>query len=116
MSDLTFKHFSEVNKRRCINGFNQPIESWTPADWTLAAMGEFGELANCLKKLKRMEDGIDEFDESKYQELMINIQHEMADVITYLDLLSTRLNINLEQCLIEKFNIVSDRRGSDIKL
>ena len=38
------------------------------------------------------------------------------DIQTYLDLLSQKLNINLEMATIVKFNKVSERFGSDVTL
>jgi NTP pyrophosphatase (non-canonical NTP hydrolase) len=71
----------------------------------MAAVGELGEMGNKLKKQLRGEyiDGKE-------------IAWELADAIIYLDLLATHLQINLAEVLREKFNIVSDRYESDIKL
>ncbi len=68
-------------------------------------MGEGGELCNMLKKRRRGEAIPDK-----------DIAHELADIQIYLDLLAQRLGINLEAAVIEKFNIVSAKRGSDIRL
>jgi NTP pyrophosphatase (non-canonical NTP hydrolase) len=51
---------------------------------------------------------------------MARLKHEaakeMSDVICYLDLLASRMGIDLEKAIIEKFNEVSDRKGCKIKL
>lgn len=104
MKELTFKKFSETNARRCNDAF-EPLESWSPTDWGCAMAGEAGETCNLLKKMRRGED-VD----------INDVKKEIADTVTYLDLLATRLGIDLEQAIIEKFNEVSKKRGSDICL
>ena len=42
--------------------------------------------------------------------------HEIADIITYVSLLSHRLDIDLEDAIVEKFNIVSKRWKSKHRL
>jgi NTP pyrophosphatase (non-canonical NTP hydrolase) len=44
------------------------------------------------------------------------IAQELADTVLYADLLAARLGINLGEAIRDKFNIVSERMGSDIKL
>jgi NTP pyrophosphatase (non-canonical NTP hydrolase) len=44
------------------------------------------------------------------------IGKEAADVVIYIDLLCTHLNINLEAAIVQKFNEVSDRVNSPLKL
>ncbi len=44
------------------------------------------------------------------------IAKELADTIIYADLLAARLDINLEEALIVKFNEVSVRMNSDVFL
>jgi NTP pyrophosphatase (non-canonical NTP hydrolase) len=41
---------------------------------------------------------------------------ELADVVTYLDLLAFQLNIDLGDAVIQKFNEVSIRVGSTVRL
>jgi NTP pyrophosphatase (non-canonical NTP hydrolase) len=67
--------------------------------------GECGEACNLIKKLRRGQDITVE-----------SIGKELADVVTYVDLLAARLGIDLEVAIINKFNEVSDRCGSAIKL
>ena len=69
--------------------------------------GECGEACNVVKKLER--DG-------ETPEMLVKLKHELADVVTYADLLAARYGINLGQAVAEKFNIVSQRRGSHLKL
>lgn len=101
---LTFKELSDANIVRCQMSFH-PIRSWSETDWGCAVAGEVGEMCNLLKKRLRGENiPIDD------------LGKEIADAVTYLDLLCSHLGISLEKCVLEKFNEVSDRIGSNIYL
>ncbi len=76
---------------------------WTRADWLEAAVGELGEYANFSKKFRRGDINAVEFKEAARKEL--------ADVVTYLDILADQLGINLGDAVREKFNSVSNRVG-----
>ena len=102
---MTFGEFSYKNNRRCTLGFGFIVNEWSLTDWMCALTGEIGEAANLIKKLRRGE----KIDKKE-------ICFELADAITYIDLLMLALNLDTESILKEKFNIVSDRLGSDIKL
>lgn len=103
-NSLTFDRLRERNVERCKAAFPM-CESWAAADWMTALVGEVGELANLLKKIKRG-DGAPADEVAK----------ELADVMTYLDLLAAYLDIDLGNATILKFNEVSARRGSKVKL
>lgn len=81
---------------------------WTPAEWLECVVGELGEYANKRKKYRRGDITKAEFD--------IEARKELADVAIYLDLLAFRLGIDLESAVISKFNEVSVRVGSDVRL
>lgn len=101
---LTFQRFQEVNIARSKSDIKHSLK-WSPMEWGCALSGEVGELCNYLKKLRRGD---------KIPKKMM--AHEVADIITYLSLLSDNLDIDLEDAIIEKFNIVSKRWGSKVKL
>jgi NTP pyrophosphatase (non-canonical NTP hydrolase) len=107
MDTLTFAELREPNVRRC-NEYFKTCADWTPADWMTALTGEQGELANLLKKIRRGDFTLEE----KREE----VAKEIADVAIYLDLLASKLGIDLGKAVREKFNEVSDRRNCDIKL
>lgn len=94
-----------ANVQRCKESF-PTCADWTANDWMTALTGEVGEAANYLKKQRRG-DGIDYSQE---------IANELADVVCYVDLLAAHLGIDLEEAVRSKFNEVSDRVGSPIKL
>lgn len=101
---LGFDDLRNANVTRCEVSFH-PCDDWTPSDWMTAAAGELGEAANLIKKRRRGEDIETEA-----------IAHEIADTVIYLDLLAARLGINLGAAIVEKFNIVSVRVGSEVRL
>jgi len=82
--------------------------------------GEVGEACNLVKKLRRltgptMESGGANTPDSTV-DIVDQIGKELADTIIYADLLAARLGIDLGQAVRDKFNIVSERVGSAIKL
>ena len=95
--------FRELNVARCIAAFHNPCE-WSETDWACALAGEVGELCNLIKKMRRHE-----------AVLTADLADEIADVLTYLDLLAHRLDIELGPALTRKFDEVSDRRDCPIK-
>jgi NTP pyrophosphatase (non-canonical NTP hydrolase) len=101
---LTFAQLSRANIGRCNESF-RPINDWTPLEWGGALAGETGELCNFLKKIRRGE----KIKKKK-------VAHELADVIAYADLLASALDINLEEAVREKFNLVSKKKKSKYRL
>ena len=92
---------------------------WSPAQWLQAVVGELGEYANFRKKYERGDLSSGEFAELAAKEL--------ADVQTYLDILALRCldpevgephqtGVDLGQATISKFNEVSLRVGSNVRL
>lgn len=120
---LEFDRLRQVNVERCEDAFFE-LESWSPSDWGLAMGGEGGEAAealaiaisgltvvgkcgqaqNAVKKLNRGDGSVEA------------VAKELADLIIYADLLAARLGIDLGQAVIDKFNEVSDKKGSSVKL
>lgn len=81
---------------------------WSPAQWLQALVGEVGEYANLRKKYERGDISYDDF--------IRLAKAELADIATYLDILSFRLGIDLGAAVVAKFNKVSERVGSDVRL
>ena len=115
MNNLQFKTLRAANTLRLPEFKNSRGErvhehrngsDWSLNDWYTAASGELGELGNLLKKVKRGDIAI--------ERARTAISYEMADVITYLDLLAKQLNIDLGAAVTRKFNVVSDRVEVDI--
>lgn len=105
---LTFDAFRQANVARCLKWHPQGIESWSPSDWLTAVTGELGELASLLKMRNRERDGLPG---NKFSPTDKQIADELADVLTYLDLLAAALGVDLGKATVEKFNEVSARVG-----
>lgn len=107
--DLTFRQLRKANiDRDCNEGGWHEIGNWTLADWSVAVAGEVGEMLNVIKKIKRGDFTLDQ--------VRGDIADELADILTYLDLLANCAEIDVQEALIKKFNEVSNRIGSKIKL
>lgn len=124
---LTFAALRKANTERCNSAFNHKLGDWSLTDWACALAGEVGEAANLIKKLRRGDYGDIRFepqhiaikageDDATTPQLHEALADELADIACYLDLLAARAGIDLEAAIRRKFNIVSDRRGSPIKL
>lgn len=81
---------------------------WSPAQWLQAVLGELGEYANLRKKYER-----GDVDDSAFK---AGAAKELADVVTYIDILALQLGIDLGQATMDKFNEVSQRVGSNVRL
>ena len=113
---LTFEAIRVANTTRCGQSFH-PINSWSPTDWGCAMAGEVGEACNFLKKLRRLDDNKQLANiPTNRDEIIADIAKELADVVLYADLLAARLNIDLGKSVADKFNEVSDRVKSDVKI
>jgi NTP pyrophosphatase (non-canonical NTP hydrolase) len=114
---LTFNGLREANKMRLpqfkdANGVvchqKEDGSDWSLNDWMTAVAGECGELANVLKKVRR--------GDFTKESAMQQIADEAADIIVYLDLLTSVAGIDLGRAVMEKFNRVSERVGSNVVL
>jgi NTP pyrophosphatase (non-canonical NTP hydrolase) len=111
--NLTFAALRQANAKRLVNTPKfAKSRHWTRSQWLQALVGEVGELANKMKKADRGDfASVEEQIENE-----IDIAKELADVQTYLDLLSQHMRIDLAGATINKFNEVSLRVGSDVFL
>lgn len=135
---LTFAALRSANSRRCEAAYH-PVGAWSMTDWLTAVAGEVGELvkelepypsayylgltvskstgylANAIKNMRRKEtEGWSAHRIKEHSKQAI--ADEAADVAIYLDLLCYRFGIDLGEAVRRKFNEVSDRTGTDIKL
>lgn len=99
----TFKEFQKLNARRCNEAFEHGVGDWPVQNWALAIAGEAGELCNLVKKVLRGDYSLEE----KRQDIL----REVADVMTYCDLLMSHLHAETHDELMRKFNEVSARVG-----
>lgn len=101
---LRFEVLRSANRHRCETKFH-PVSEWSETDWATAVGGEAGEALNKIKKRRRGE-AIDVND----------VADELADAVIYADLLCTRMGVRLEDAIRRKFNEVSDRVLSEVRL
>lgn len=81
---------------------------WSPAQWLQAVIGELGEYANVMKKVER--------GDLTAEEAKPLIEKELADVMTYLDILAFRVSVDLSKAVEQKFNEVSERVGCSLRI
>lgn len=81
---------------------------WSLGEWCNAVTGELGEAANIIKKIKR--------GDLTLEEARPALAKEFADIVTYLDILAMQAGVNLGRSTIEKFNEVSERVKSPIRI
>lgn len=114
---LTFAQLRAANRARLPlfkNRRGEPAHSepdgsdWLLSAWSNAVCGELGEAANLIKKIERGDMTLDE--------ARAELGKELADVVTYLDILAFRAGVDLGAATIAKFNEVSERVGCDVTL
>jgi NTP pyrophosphatase (non-canonical NTP hydrolase) len=112
---LRFNDLREANVTRCRRwhpNFLSGDDEWTSADWSNAMCGEAGETANVVKKLRRGETGTAPGpDDPPRDDLLCMLADELADTVTYADLLAAFYDIDLGAAIADKFNRVSERQG-----
>lgn len=117
MNGLEFQALRKANIARLPtfrNGKGEPAHSesdgsdWSLGEWVAALVGEVGEAANIIKKVRRGDITMDEARPA--------LAKELADVQTYLDILAFRCGVDLGQATLDKFNEVSERVGSPVRL
>ncbi len=109
---MTFAAFSAANRLRCERDFGEPLDAssqYTPAHWALTVAEEVGEIAAAVL-------GVAGLKKRKAHLTVADIGDEIADAVSYLDLLATRLGLDLSTVLVGKFNRVSERIGSDVRI
>jgi NTP pyrophosphatase (non-canonical NTP hydrolase) len=104
---MDFQQLTEGNRKRrnTAVAYEKVRAEWTIADWGNALAGETGELCNLIKKIRRG-DNID----------LAEVGKELADIVIYADLLADTLGLNLGECVRSKFNEVSERVNSFVKI
>lgn len=74
---------------------------WTANDWMTALVGEVGETANYLKKIRRGDFTL--------EQVKPEVAKELADALIYLVMLAGQLGIDLTEATVDKFNAVSGK-------
>ena len=114
---LTFRELQRENVAR-VPSFGMDLETWSPMEWCCAASGELGELANVLKKRQRKpHPTLPNCDVTgKPTPTLKDAADEIADTIIYLDLLASRLGIDVSNAVRSKWNEVSAKMKHDRRL
>ena len=81
---------------------------WSPAQWLQAVIGELGEYANLRKKVERGDVTI--------AEARPALADELADVVIYLDILASQLDVDLGEAVMSKWNRTSEKVGAPIRI
>ncbi len=118
LAALTFDALRAANVRRCETAFH-PLTAWSPTDWATAFAGEAGGACNQVKKLRRLTtegSGFVRPEDGDARQIVRNIAAELADTVIHADLLAARLGIDLGEAVRLKFNEVSVRVGSAVRL
>jgi NTP pyrophosphatase (non-canonical NTP hydrolase) len=111
---MLYHEFSRINRQRSEHptGFGHDLDSWSPAEWVMAFVGEFGEMCNVLKKIMRYRDGVrGNREEETVAALKTKARQELGDAGVYLDLLAQRLGFNLFDAMLEVFQSKSEEIG-----
>lgn len=108
-TSLTFATFAAANRLRCETGFHKKVCVSNAVPMTLGLSEEAGEVAGAV----RAHLGITT---RKVGTTVQAVGDEIADLVQYADLLAACLGLSLEEVLIAKFNRVSERIGSEIRL
>jgi NTP pyrophosphatase (non-canonical NTP hydrolase) len=109
VADLTFAAFSAANRKRCEEGFKRKLGTRDAVvSMAIGLAEEAGEVSGAVRAYL----GISERKERSAEK----VGHEIADLVSYADLLAQSCGMTLEAVLVEKFNIVSARIGSAIRI
>lgn len=107
LRDANLRRLPEFRNKHGQLAHSKPDGSdWSPAQWLQAVVGELGEYANVRKKYER-----GDLNEAQFHK---EAAKELADVQIYLDILAFQLGIDLGSAVIDKFNEVSERVGSEV--
>ncbi len=105
---MTFAEFAAANRKRCEAHFERKIGADGVLPFTLGVAEEAGEVVGAV----RGHLGI-----TKRKSVTAeDIGDEIGDLIAYADLLVQCFGLSLEDVIRRKFNKVSERIGSEIRL
>lgn len=110
---LTFDELLRVSATRRDRWHGTETKPWTGADWSNAMCGEAGEAANVVKKIRRIETGVQDARErdGDLAKLIEALGYELADTIAYAALVAEHYCIDLSDAIAAKFNLISEREG-----
>lgn len=111
LNELSFTELRKQNVSRR-DRWHDGATDWSGADWATAMAGEAGEACNVIKKIRRHETGAGTgYNTPTMERLIPMLAEELADTVTYCDLLAEKYGIDLGKAVCEKFNRVSEIQG-----
>lgn len=127
---LTFNTLRGANKARIPQFKNKKGKrahskedgsDWLLSQWVNATAGEGGEMAEALlvfKALGRAANLVKKVERGDLalEEARKDLSKELADVAIYLDITAYRAGVDLGRAVIDKFNEVSVRVGSTVRI
>lgn len=109
LTDASVKRLPHFKNAKGEQAHSNPDGSdWSLTDWMTAVAGEVGEAANIIKKIRRGDFSLEEAKEP--------LSEELADAVCYIAILAFRADIDLGKAIIRKFNAVSAKVGSQIRI
>jgi NTP pyrophosphatase (non-canonical NTP hydrolase) len=95
--------------------WHEGSEPWTGGDWAAAMCGEFGEAANVVKKIRRIETGVrNAVSQNKnkgIEDLRVDLESELAGGFLYMLLLASHYHIDMEKAIEDEFDRKSTENG-----
>lgn len=103
---LTFPALRAANLARNSREGWMVLTDWSLDDWLTPLGGEVGEALNIVKKFNRERDGLVGNRETRAQ-LLDMLADELADAVTYADLLAARFDVTLDDRSFDSFRHAS---------
>lgn len=118
MSDSFLRRFRLTNVSRARDDFRDYNAPAANLFFAVGMAGEAGELLNLIKKLeRRAHGGPDIGNTTKVEDITKEkLEEEFGGMLTYLDLLASHYDIDLEEAITKTFNTVSAKVNSRHRL
>lgn len=101
---ISFNELRQKNIDRCPH-YGHTVEERSPLEWYDRIWDEILELGHTVESY-----------DMDFNTTTRDIGKEIADVVTFCDLLATRYGLNLGKLVLDKFNEVSERVDSDVRM
>ena len=109
---MRLDEFSRINRIRCEGeyGFKQPLDSWSLSDWMNALVGELCEASDVVERLNYHQNSTSD-NTAPEETIRQELADKLGDIYTHLDLLAQRADIDLQQAVISRWDLISERIG-----
>lgn len=118
INDSFLQRFRRTNVARASEDFRDYNAPAANLFFAVGMAGEAGELLNLIKKLERRAHGGPDIGNSiRVEEISKEkLEEEFGGMLTYMDLLASHYDIDLEQAITKTFNTVSTKVNSRHRL